>query len=264
MTQESVLYDKRDKLALITMNRADALNALDHEMRRQLMAALEQASVDPDVGAVVLTGSGRAFSVGQDVGELKRLYEDEGPELGRLVEEEYAPLLTWIRDLPKPLVAAVNGPAAGGGMALALAADIRLATPKASFIPAFVKVGLVPDSGASFSLVQMLGLSKAMELTLLGEALGAEEAHRLGLVRAIFDTPEALLEGARELASRLADGPRLAYPAIKELLHTAASAGFEEVLSLETEAQDRLGRTRDHQEAVVSFLEKRPPRFEGR
>lgn len=260
---ETVVYERRGAVALLTMNRPRALNALDRQLRLDLEAAFAEAASDPEVGAVVLTGAGRAFSVGQDVGELKTLYDHEGEVLGRVVEEEYVPLLGALERLEIPTVAAVNGPAVGGGMALALACDIRLATPRASFLPAFVSVGLVPDSGASYHLVRMLGLAKAMEITLLGEAVSAEDAKRWGLVRDVFEADETMAAVALDLGRRLAEGPRAAYPAIKSILRQATSMDFEEVVAMETEAQDRLGRTWDHREAVEAFLEKRSPHFEG-
>lgn len=260
---DTVLYERRGGVAVVTLNRPGALNALDRQLRADLEAALMEAEADEGVHALVLTGAGRAFSVGQDVGELKRLYDEEGAVLGRLVEEEYAPLLGLFEELPMPTVAAVNGPAAGGGMALALAADIRLASPKASFIPAFVKVGLVPDSGASFHLVRMLGLAKALEVTMTGEAITAEEARRLGFVRQVAGEGEDVAALAVAFAAELAAGPRAAYPHIRRILRQATSATFEEVVALETDAQDQLGRTRDHHEAIDAFLAKRPPVFEG-
>ena len=263
VAMDTVELDKKGPVALITMRRPGALNALSRELRRDLEAALSEAEADPGVGAIVLTGEGKAFSVGQDVGELKALYDAEGEVLGRLVEEEYVPLLGTLERLTTPTIAAVNGVAAGGGMALALACDLRLATRRATFLPAFVSVGLVPDSGASFHLVRMLGLSKAMEITLLGEPLDVEAALRLGLVREVFESAEDCVAAALDLATRMASGPRSAYPAIKALLRLAASADFEEVVAMETETQERLGHTWDHREAVEAFLEKRAPRFEG-
>lgn len=261
---DTVLYQRRGDVAIITLNRPKALNALDRQLREDLEAALMEAQSDDAAQALVLTGAGRAFSVGQDVSELTRLYEEEGAVLGRLVEEEYAPLLGLLEEFPMPTVAAVNGPAAGGGMALALAADIRLAAPGATFIPAFVKVGLVPDSGASFHLVRMLGLAKALEVALTGDPIPAEEARRLGFVREVVEEGADVASEAIRLAERLAAGPRAAYPHIRRILRQAATVSFEEVVALETDAQDQLGRTRDHHEALDAFLAKRPPNFEGR
>lgn len=263
MTGTEVSYAVEEGVAEITLRRPAQLNALSRGLRAELRRALDAAAADDAVGAVILTGEGRAFSVGQDVAELAEAYRQGEPRLGALVRDEYAPLLDRLHRMPKPVVAAVHGPAAGGGMALALAADIRLATAGASFIPAFVKVGLVPDSGASHYLVKMLGLSRALEVALTGEAIGAVEAKQVGLVREVYEIPEAMMAAARELARGFARGPRQAHAAIKAILHAAAGA-FEAVVALETEAQERLGRTEDHREAVAAFLERRPPAFRGR
>lgn len=249
-------------VATITFNRPDALNAFNREMRQEFQAALEQASAD-DIRSVVLTGAGRAFSVGQDVAELKASYEEEGPQLARLIYEEWAPLITAIRSLPKPVVAAVNGAAAGGGMSLALAADLRLAEPRTNFIAAFVRVGLVPDSGAAHMLIRMLGLSKAMQLALTGDPLSADEALHAGLVAAVAPDAETLRQAARDWAVRLAGGAPLATAAVKALMYEAADVAFAAVVDEEARQQDVLGRTRDHQEAIEAFLQKRPPVFRG-
>ncbi len=250
-------------MAIIQFQRPSALNAFTKGMREGLGAALRQAE-DPSVGAVVLTGEGRAFSVGQDVQELQEAYREGAPQLGRLIDEEWGPIVRAMRALPKPVIAAVNGVAAGGGLTLALAADMRLAAAGGSFLAAFVNVGLVPDSGAAHMLVRHLGLSKALELALTGEALRAEPALAAGLVASVHPDAESLLEAAIERARRLAAAPPLAVRAIKDVLYRAADADFESVLDLEVRLQDRLGRTADHREALAAFLEKRTPSFEGR
>jgi 2-(1,2-epoxy-1,2-dihydrophenyl)acetyl-CoA isomerase len=258
-----VIFEQVGPVATITLNRPEALNALNRPMRQELDLALQQAAAD-DVRAVVLTGAGRAFSVGQDVAELKADYDEEGPQLARLIQEEWGPLIAAVRALPKPVVAAVNGPAAGGGLSLALAADIRLAEPKTSFLAAFVKVGLVPDSGAAHMLIRMLGLSKAMQLVLTADPLGADEALRAGLVAAVAPDVETMQEAARDLAKRLASGAPLALAAAKAVMHAAADAAFGLVVAEEARQQDVLGRTEDHREAIEAFLAKRPPTFQGR
>ncbi len=250
-------------MATIRFQRPTALNAFTREMRRELQDALREAQ-DPAVGAVVLTGDGRAFSVGQDVQELKEAYAQAPPQLGRLIDEEWAPLVHAIRNLPKPVIAAVNGVAAGGGLTLALAADLRLMDARASLIAAFVNVGLVPDSGAAHMLVRALGLSKAMELSLTGQPLDADAAHRAGLAAGVYPGTPALMEAAADLAARLAAAPPHAVAAVKQLLHRAADADFPAVLDFEVRLQDRLGRTEDHKEAISAFLDKRTPMFRGR
>ncbi len=262
-SQELVLYAVADHVATITLNRPTALNALNRPARHALSGALDRARDDDAVRVVVLTGAGRAFSVGQDVAELQASYEEEGPQLARLIYEEWVPLVAAIRSLPKPVVAAVNGAAAGGGLSLALAADIRLAEPRTSFIAAFVRVGLVPDSGAAHMLVRMLGLSRAMQLTLTGQPFGADDAQKSGIVAAVAPDADALQEAAREWAGRLAEGAPLALAAAKSVLYSAADEPFSLVVDEEARQQDVLGRTEDHREAIAAFLEKRPPVFRG-
>lgn len=252
-----------DRVATITLNRPAALNALNRPARRVLAAALAQARDDDAVRVVVLTGAGRAFSVGQDVAELVSDYEAAPPALARLIYDEWAPLVDAIRRLPKPVIAAVNGAAAGGGLSLALAADIRLAEPRTRFIAAFVGVGLVPDSGAAHQLVRLLGLSKAMALGLTGQPLSAAEALSLGLVAQVSEDAAALADAAAAWAGRLAAGAPLAQAGVKAILQAAADSSFEDVVALEAEWQDRLGASQDHREALDAFLSKRAPTFRG-
>lgn len=262
MTIALVEFSVEGPVATITFNRPQALNAFTREMRQEFQAALDQAAAD-HIRSVVLTGAGRAFSVGQDVAELKASYEEEGPQLARLIYEEWIPLIAAIRALPKPVIAAVNGAAAGGGMSLALAADLRLAEPRTSFIAAFVRVGLVPDSGAAHMLIRTLGLSKAMQLALTGDPLTADEAHKSGLVAAVAPDADTLREAARDWAVRLAGGAPLAMAAVKAVMYEAADVPFAAVVDEEARQQDVLGRTTDHREAVEAFLEKRSPVFRG-
>lgn len=261
--QELVLYAVADHVATITLNRPTALNALNRPARHALSEALDRARDDDAVRVVVLTGAGRAFSVGQDVAELASDYEAAPPALARLIYDEWAPLVEAVRKLPKPVVAAVNGAAAGGGLSLALAADIRLAESRTRFIAAFVGVGLVPDSGASHHLVRLLGSSKAMELCLTGQPLAAADALALGLVASVSEDGAALAAEAPAYAARLAAGAPIAQAGIKAILHAAADASFDEIVALEAEWQDRLGATQDHREALDAFLSKRSPTFRG-
>ena len=257
-----VEFSVEGPVATITFNRPHALNAFTRDMRQEFGEALDRAGAD-EIRSVILTGAGRAFSVGQDVAELQASYEEEGPQLARLIYEEWVPLVAAIRSLPKPVVAAVNGAAAGGGLSLALAADIRLAEPRTSFIAAFVRVGLVPDSGAAHMLVRMLGLSRAMQLTLTGQPFGADDAQKSGIVAAVAPDADALQQAAREWAGRLAEGAPLALAAAKSVLYSAADEPFSLVVDEEARQQDVLGRTEDHREAIAAFLEKRPPVFRG-
>ena len=258
-----VLYTVADHVATITLNRPAALNALNRPARRALGQALDRARDDGDVRVVVLTGAGRAFSVGQDVAELASDYESAPPALARLIYDEWVPLVEAMRKLPKPVVAAVNGAAAGGGLSLALAADIRLAETHSRFIAAFVGVGLVPDSGASHHLVRLVGLSKAMELCLTSKPLAATDALALGLVASVAEDSATLAAEACQYAAQLAAGAPMAQAGVKAILHAAADASFDEIVALEAEWQDRLGGTEDHREALDAFLSKRRPTFRG-
>lgn len=261
MGSELVASTRHQAVATLTLNRPEALNALTRELRTALRSELETACDDRSVRAVVLTAAGRAFSVGQDLQEMRR-FQDAGEDMERLVMDEYMPIFRILRHSPKPIVAALNGPAVGGGMALALACDIRLAAPKATLVAGFVKVGLSPDTGSSFLLAHSVGLAKALELCLTGDALSPEEARSLGLVRAVLADPEAALAAAQELAASLARGPRLALQEIRQVLYQAAEESWETVVAAELKAQVRLGASTDHPEAVRAFLEKRPPQFE--
>lgn len=264
MPYQDILYQAEANTAKITFNRPDALNALTRRMRSEFIAALDEAERDEAVRAVLITGAGRAFSVGQDVAEMAEDYAQEGPQLGRLVQEEYVPMLRRLRSLPKPTVALVHGPAAGGGLALALAMDFRWITDKASFIPAFVKVGLAPDTGSAFFLTRMLGYARALEIALRGRAVQAEEAMALGLATGRSATVEAAQAEAFQLARELAAGPTEAYARIRWLFDQASGAALDDVLKIEIETQHILGGTLDHREAVDAFIHKRAPKFRGR
>jgi 2-(1,2-epoxy-1,2-dihydrophenyl)acetyl-CoA isomerase len=262
--EDVILYELENHVATITLNRPSTLNALNRPARARFHAMLREAAHDDGVRAVVVTGAGRAFSVGQDVAELTDDYAKAPPALARLIYDEWAPLVDAIRSMPKPVLAAVNGAAAGGGLSLALAADIRLAEPRTRFIAAFAGVGLVPDSGAAHLMVHHLGLSKAMELALTQKPLGADEALRLGLAAEVAADADQLLSSAHALAERLAAGAPMGLAGVKAVINAAADAAFEDVVALEADWQDRLGRSEDHQEALRAFLEKRPPTFRGR
>lgn len=259
-----VTLETRDRVATVTFNRPESLNALNQPMRTELAQALEAAGRDSEVRAILLTGAGRAFSVGQDLSELEGAYAHEGPQLGRLVHDEWGPLVRTLRTLPKPVIAAVNGAAAGGGLSLALACDLRVAEPRTQFLPAFVNVGLAPDSGAAHMLVRAVGSSKAMEVLMRGTPIRAEEARTLGLVAEIAESGEALMERATALAMSLAGAPPLALAAIKEIVHNAEDTAFTSVVDLEARLQDILGRSDDHREGVRAFGEKRKAAYVGR
>ena len=242
----------------ITLNRPEKLNAITGELLDALYAALKEGEEDREVRALLLTGAGRAFSAGQDLtefGDRKPDYEAHLRRYNRVVEA--------LSGLEKPLVVAVNGVAAGAGMSLALWGDLRLAAVGASFTTAFVRIGLVPDSGLSFLLPRLVGLAKAQELLLLSPRLSAEEALALGLVHRVVPA-EKLMEEALSLAKELAQGPTRAYALTKKLLLETYRLSLTEALALEAVLQGQAGQTQDHEEGVRAFREKRPPRFQGR
>lgn len=253
-----VLKERQDGVLVLTLNRPEKLNAITGELLDALYAALKEGKEDREVRALLLTGAGRAFSAGQDLtefGDQKPDYEAHLRRYNRVVEA--------LSGLEKPLVVAVNGVAAGAGMSLALWGDLRLAAVGASFTTAFVRIGLVPDSGLSFLLPRLVGLAKAQELLLLSPRLSAEEALALGLVHRVVPA-EKLMEEALSLAKELAQGPTRAYALTKKLLLETYRLSLTEALALEAVLQGQAGQTQDHEEGVRAFREKRPPRFQGR
>ncbi len=256
---DGVLRSEQDGAVLsLTLNRPDALNALDAELRHALLAAFKAAARDDAVRAVILTGAGRGFCAGADLrgGTGER-------EFRRVLTAEYNPLIEAIRALPKPVVAAVNGAAAGAGMSLALAADLVVAVEGARFVPAFARIGLVPDSGLTRTLVRVAGRHRAFEILMGERHLHAEDAHQLGLVAAVVP-PDALAETAHALAERLANGPTRGIALTKRLVNAAEDASLAEALTAEAALQELAGRTEDHAEGVAAFGEKRDPAFKGR
>ncbi len=264
MGYETIRYEVAEGVATVTLSRPEVLNAICARMLSELAEAMKQAERDGAVRAIILTGAGRAFCAGQDLQAIKDAYtgSDTTPPLGDLLRTGYNPLILRMRNLEKPILAAVNGVAAGAGCSLALACDLILASETASFLQAFVRVGLVPDSGGLFFLPRLVGFARAMELCLRGEAVGAREAERFGLVNRVV-TPDDLPKAAREWALGLAQGPTKAIGLIKRGLNRSLSSNLEGMLEVETQLQEIAGRTRDHREAVLAFLEKRVPRFQG-
>jgi 2-(1,2-epoxy-1,2-dihydrophenyl)acetyl-CoA isomerase len=260
-TASTVLVDldAEARVATITLNRPDALNALTVPMKQALLAALRQVERDRSVRAVVLTGAGRAFCAGQD---LRERLEPGAAPLGVEVRERYNPIIRAMRALPKPIVAAINGVAAGAGASLAMAADIRIAAESASFALAFGRVGLVPDSGATWFLPRLVGATRAMELALLGEPLPAADALRLGLVGRVVPA-DALATEAGAVAARLAAGAPRAIALTKRAINAAWDRDLDAALDFEAHLQDMAGRSKDHAEGLAAFLAKRPPEFTG-
>jgi 2-(1,2-epoxy-1,2-dihydrophenyl)acetyl-CoA isomerase len=244
-------------VATVTLDRPDALNALTVPLKQALIAAFSSLAGDPAVRAVIVTGAGRAFCAGQDLRE--RLEPDAAP-LEVELRERYNPLVRSIRDLPQPVVAAVNGVAAGAGASLAFACDLRIAADTARFVLAFGQIGLIPDTGATWTLQRLVGPSKALELALLPDPLSAVDAERFGLVTRVVPAADLAAE-ARALAGRLATLSPGAVARTKRAIQAAASSTFEDALELEATLQGEAGAHPDHAEGTAAFLEKRPPRF---
>ena len=242
----------------ITLNRPDVLNAFNAAMHQALSVALEEAAAD-DVRAVVITGAGRGFCVGQDLTEFR-----EAPgDIGERLRGNYHPNILALRTLEKPVLAAVNGPAAGAGLSLASACDLRLAAAGATFVPAFINIGLVPDSGGTYFVRRLLGTARAFEWMTSGRSLSAAEALEWGLVSEMVED-EKLTERAAERAAELAAMPTRGVGLTKRLFDHAENATLEEQLELEAQLQTTATETADFREGVDAFLEKREPRFEGR
>jgi 2-(1,2-epoxy-1,2-dihydrophenyl)acetyl-CoA isomerase len=258
----TVRYEVHDGVATITLERPEALNALTVELKVALREAVEQAGAAADVRAVVLTGAGRAFCVGQDLREHAETLASSATDLDT-VREHFNPLALALATLPKPVVAAVNGAAAGAGASLAFACDFRIAADNASFLMAFARVGLGPDTGASWTLPRLVGYGRALAMLMLAEPVAAAQALEMGLVNAVVPADD-LSAAAAELAARLAAGPTVAYAGVKEALANAAVSDLAGALDSEAEIQARCGRTADHRKATEAFLAKQQPTFEGR
>jgi 2-(1,2-epoxy-1,2-dihydrophenyl)acetyl-CoA isomerase len=242
----------------ITLNRPEVLNAFDSAMHEAFRAALEEAQ-EPEVRAVVLTGAGRGFCVGQDLNEFKEAAGD----IGERLRSTYNPNVLALWGLEKPVIAAVNGPAAGAGLSLACACDLRLAASSATFVPAFIGIGLIPDTGATYLIERLLGYSRAFEWLCSGRRLSAADAHAWGLVAEVVGDGR-LSERAADVAATLAALPTRALGMTKRLLQRAALSSLDEQLELEAELQAEAAGSEDFREGVNAFLEKREPRFTGR
>lgn len=256
----SVLYEVNDSVATVTLNRPDSLNSLTVEMKEELLDTLRRAG--EEARAVVLTGAGRAFCVGQDLREhADNLAQGKG--LDDTVRRHYNQIVLAIREMPAPVIAAVNGVAAGAGAAFAFACDLRVAADQASFSMAFTQIGLTADSGSSWTLPRLVGLGRATELLLLAEPVSAEYALQIGLVNRVVPS-DTLVDNATELATRLASGPTTAYGAVKGALAYSSVLKFDEALELEARLQEECAETQDHLAATRAFLDKEQPTFTGR
>ena len=257
-TTSELLVTHDGSVQTITLNRPDVLNALDLAMHERLAAALDRAA-QPDVRALVITGAGRGFCVGQDVGEFPR----NAAAVGELLRQHFNPAIRALRGLPKPVIAAVNGPAAGAGLALALACDLRLAAASASLVPAFGRIGLVPDSGLSHTLPRLIGSAAAFDWMVSGRSIPAREAEAMGLVTGVVEDADLAAE-TDALAAELAAGPTAAIGLTKQLIGRSLESSLDDQLDEEARLQAIAAAGDDFAEGVAAFLEKRPPRFTGR
>jgi 2-(1,2-epoxy-1,2-dihydrophenyl)acetyl-CoA isomerase len=255
----TVLRDSTEGVLTLSLNRPDALNSFTVEMKEELLAALKEGARDKSVRVVILTGAGRSFSAGQD---LKERQAPGVADLGTELRTRYNPIILAMRRLEKPIIGAVNGVAAGAGMSVALACDIVIASESASFIEAFGRVGLVPDTGSTWFLPRLVGYARAAEMVFTAGPVDAATAERIGLVNRVVPA-EQLLDEARSLATELAAASPRALALAKRGLNRALESGLEDSLEYEAQLQSIAGRSKDHQEGVAAFVEKRPPRFTG-
>lgn len=263
MDYDSIGFACVEGVAQITLSRPDRLNAFTVAMHEELADALSRAEADPAVRAIMLTGAGRGFCAGQDLGDRAVAPGGDGVDLGASVELYYAPLIRHLTEMPKPVVCAVNGVAAGAGANIALACDVVIAARSARFIQSFAHIGLIPDSGGTWVLPRLIGQARALGLALTGEPLAAEQAERWGLIWKVVDD-EALMAEAGALAARFAAGPTRGLAETKRLIRQSALHSLADELDLERDAMRALGASADYQEGVAAFLAKRPPVFTGR
>ena len=266
MTEPTVLYSTQGAVALITLNRPQALNSFTRQMHQELWAALDRIEADKAVRAAVITGAGRGFCAGADLSEFDF---EPGPDLvkradpGPVIDQAFNPTVRRLMALRVPTVAAVNGVAAGAGASLAMTCDLAVAASNASFIQAFSKIGLVPDAGGTWFLIKKLGLARAMGAAMLGDKLAAKDAKDWGMIWDVAPEGTDCVEAAMKLAQRLAVLPTKALVATRQLLRAAASNDLDTQLDAERDTQSSLGATHDYLEGVMAFLEKRPAQFKG-
>ena len=259
---ETVQLKRSERVATIVMNRPGALNAWTQQLGREMSEALDEVATDPEVRAIVITGAGRAFSSGADLKAERELTTDGAPRVDSALREVYNPLILRVRTIPKPVIAAVNGPAVGIGCSLALAADLIVAARSAYFLLAFVNIGLGLDGGASQSLVARAGHARAFEIAYLGERIAAERALSWNMINQVVDDDQ-LAQRVDELAARLAAGPPGSYASIKRTINARAYDGFEDLLELEATLQQERAESQDFAEGVLAFVQKRPANFSG-
>jgi len=246
-------------IAIVSLDRQEKFNSFNRTMTSELLEVFNNIKNRTDIRCVILTGKGKAFCAGQDLGEA---IDKDGPGLERILKDGYNPLIQAMRNLPIPIVCAVNGVAAGAGANIALACDILVASENASFIQAFTKIGLIPDSGGTYFLPKIIGTHRAMAQMLLADKVSASEAKEMGLVHAVYSA-EQFMEDTMKLAQRLADMPTQALAFTKQAVYAGWNNTLEEQLELELEIQIKAGNTADHKEGIAAFLEKRTPKFVG-
>ncbi|MFT6329964.1 MAG: 2-(1,2-epoxy-1,2-dihydrophenyl)acetyl-CoA isomerase [Bermanella sp.] len=263
MNYSTIQFNKQDGYAVLTLSRPESLNSFNQQMHQEVKDVFRLVRNDEEIRCLLITGAGRAFCAGQDLGDRTVTSSEQAPDLGESVENNYNPLIRAIMTLEKPIVCAVNGVAAGAGASIALACDIVLAAKSASFVQAFSKIGLVPDSGGTFNLPRALGLPRAKALALLGSKISAEQAENWGLIwQSVKD--EELQTEALALVTHLACQPTLALGKIKVLLNQSFNNPLHHQLELEKDAMRLLGQTQDYKEGVSAFMEKRLPSFRGK
>ena len=255
-----ILFEKIDAIGKTTLNRPEKYNSFVREMALALQNILNDCANDDSIRCILITGSGKAFCAGQD---LKEATDPEGPEIEQIVREHYNPIIRKIREIEKPVIAAVNGIAAGAGANVALACDIVVAGKSANFIQAFSKIGLIPDSGGTYFLPRLIGLPKATALMMTGESLSAEKAEKMGMIYAVYEDAE-FESKSLQLAKSISEMPTKGLGYTKRLLTHSLNNSLDEQLDLEAETQALSAKSEDHKEGVQAFLEKRPPVFTGK
>jgi 2-(1,2-epoxy-1,2-dihydrophenyl)acetyl-CoA isomerase len=256
----SILFEIKDAVGYITLNRPDKFNSFNREMALLLQEKLDECAALHEIRSVYITGAGKAFSAGQDLGEL---LGENAIGIDKILAEHYNPVIKRIRNLPKPVVAAVNGVAAGAGANMALCCDIVVASQSASFIQAFSKIGLIPDSGGTYFLPRLIGWQKASALAMLGDKIPAADAEKMGMIYKVF-SDESFGEESKKMAGTLAQMPTKGLAFTKHLLNTSFTHSYEEQLQEEDLFQQKAADTYDYQEGVRAFLEKRQPVFKGK
>ncbi|MBM7643849.1 2-(1,2-epoxy-1,2-dihydrophenyl)acetyl-CoA isomerase [Scopulibacillus daqui] len=255
---ETILFEVSNQIGWLTLNRPEKLNAFNEQMNKEIVQVIKQIEKNDDVRAVVIRGAGRAFCAGEDLSSV-----NTDTDFGDVLRERYNPMVKRLAYLEKPVVAAIDGAAAGAGLSLALACDFRIASDKASFLEAFIHVGLVPDSGNLYYLPRIVGYAKAMELAILGEKINADQAKELGLVTKVFPQEE-FEQGVQAFAERLAKMPTKAVGFIKRYMQQSYETNLSQMLEYEAYAQGAAGKTEDHEAGVQAFLNKQKPVFKGK